>query len=219
MNPRSYAAARRKWRRWIIKISEQVQELVIDDWLFRQSMLTAAAAKQIPAGNLVYQWTIRAYGVSAAVGVRRVLESGKTTYSLGLLLERIANNPQVLTRASFLRAYPKAIRHLGEADFDLLAGEGEAHFPAATARRDLKQLRENARRITRLVNRAIAHRDRKRRRWRNPTYQEIHDMIAQLDEICCKYRLLLLQIGNKSLLPGNIDDFVSHCELVWAQKR
>jgi hypothetical protein len=215
LHPHLHATNRRKWKRWFRKIESQVQELVYDDHLFRKSMECAMNGGRIGPNNSVYRWTIRAYGNLAAVGIRRVLDRNEATYSLRVLLRKLANNPQVISRRSFVAGYASFLKEKAHADFDALAGPGAPHLPASIPQRDLRRLDRMEARIKRLVDKFIAHRDRKQRNWRHNTYQELRQAITELDELCRRYLLILFHTGRDSLLEGHITKIDGDCEKLW----
>ncbi len=181
-------------------------------------MAFAADSKRIKPNYQIYRWTIRMYGVSAAIGIRRVLDSNTRTYSLLLLLQKIANNPQAITRKSYVASFPKGSRDLGEGGFDRLAGEGAIHLPKSIVEADLRELEQTRARILPDVDKLIAHKERLKfglPKHRRATFQHLHDAISLLDRMTCRYRLILKRVGNNTLLPGNLDEFNAEIAAVW----
>ena len=93
--------------------------------------MEALEDSQIRPSNRFYHWIIRSYGTHVAMGVRRQLDMDRHTYSLRLLISKIATNPQVITRRSFVHSYPPYMKQHGIADedFDDIAGEGSVALP------------------------------------------------------------------------------------------
>jgi hypothetical protein len=226
MKPKDYANARKKWVRWIGVIAKDIQDLVIRDLIFRKSMETVSRTKRIKPSNRFYRWTGGVYGVFAAMGIRRHLEVDSRVYSLSLLLKKIQNNPQALTRKWFAGQYGKgdfAMR--GEMDFDRLFGmdaQGNPHqsVPQSFIDADVAELQALNDRTWRVFNRLIAHKERLRfgipKKYRL-TYQHVHDGVALLDKIACRWIYVLEQRDRKTLLPsGDGIDYQADVDEVWA---
>lgn len=202
MRKSDYANARAKWRRWIKRIGTSVSGLVLDDYIFRHSMADASKGKRIGSDNEVYRFIMRAYATHAAISIRRLLDPDKRTYSLFHLVRCISKNPQVITRRSYVGRYSRANRHLGEADFDELAGPGSASFPQSVVQQDLGDLEAIQDKMFPVFNKFIAHRERSPRGFTRATWNELHKAIREIDRICVRYCLILNQLAMDTMLPS-----------------
>ncbi len=218
MLPAQIAIARRKWRRWMKRIAAHVGQLVDDDYFFRECMDAAKQGGHIAPSNEVYQLFIRMYAVHASIGVRRVLDRGKKTYSLIVLLEKIAANPQLLSRTSFVSCYGK-LRDLGEKDYDSLAGTNATHLPPTFATDLIARLKAAERNLAPVTDKEIAHRERKKWIGRRGSYAELHAALKEIDAVACRLNFLLNQDGRNSLRAGNITEFQEDCWVVWAGRK
>jgi hypothetical protein len=218
MRPGDAARLRRKWRRWIKVIGDLVAQTGIDDYVFLKSMEVAARDGVVDPGNQAYQWAMRVYATHLAVGIRRLVDSSDKTYSLLCLVQSISMNPQVITRASFVRRYPPYSKHLGNAEFDSIAGKGESSLPRGLVEVDLHQLRALASRIRPFVDKVVAHRERRPRGARRLTWREKHQAIEELDRICVKYTAILNQAGMRTMLPLNLHAYDMDIQTVWGRR-
>jgi len=219
MKKSEYSRVRAKWRRWIKRIRDSAFLILLDDYIFRKSMEAAQKGNVIEPTNEVYRWAMRIYASHAAIGVRRLLDKDDRTYSLLLLLSKIEKNPQVITRRSFVLRYSLSRRDIAMSDFDDLAGSGVKSLPHNAVRADLNKLFAISDRIRPIVNKVIAHHQRKPRGLTKPTWQEIHDAIDQIVQICDRYHRILNQVGTISMLPSiNVSNADRDVDIVWAKK-
>jgi len=218
MRKSEYPRMRAKWRRWIRRIRDSASLLLLDDYIFRKSMGAAQKGNVIEPTNEVYQWAMRIYASHAAIGVRRLLDKNDRTYSLLLLLAKIEKNPQIITRRSFVLRYSPSDRDIAMSDFDHLAGSGVKSLPHNVVRADLDKLFAISYRIRAIVNKVIAHHQRKARGLPKITWQEIHDAIEQIAQMCDRYHRILNQVGTISMLPSiNTSNTDRDVDIVWGK--
>lgn len=218
LSPRQHAAVRRKWRRWINVIGPTVSELCADDHVFQESMRVIDEERPFGPGNVVYRWILRSYATHLALGIRRLLDKDNRTYSLFHLIHSISRNPQVISRRSFVGSYGAAIRHLGEADFDALAGRGSHFLPEEVPLTDLLSLEQHRRRLAPVIDRVIAHRERARGPLPKRSWREFHAAVAEVDRICTRYRLVLHQEGTSTMRP-HIVPLAEDLRQAWSRDR
>ena len=219
MKKSEYSRIRAKWRRWIKRIRDSASALLLDDYIFRKSMEAAQKGNVIEPANEVYRWAMRVYASHAAIGVRRILDRDDRTYSILLLLSKIEKNPQVITRRSSILRYPPSERDIAMSNFDDLAGQGVKSLPLNIVRADLEKLVTISDRIRPIVNKVIAHHQRKPRGLTKPTWQEMHEAIDQIAQMCDRYHRILNQFGTISMLPSiNASNSDRDVDIVWAKK-
>jgi hypothetical protein len=212
-----YSRVRAKWRRWIRRISDSASFLLLDDYIFRKSMEAAKKGRVIKPNNEVYKWAMRVYATHAAIGIRRLLDKNDKTYSLLLLLSKMETNPQVITRRSFIFRYSPSERDMGTGDFDDIAGQGAKSLPRHIVCADLDKLEVISTKIRPIVNKVIAHRERKPKRLTRPTWDELHDAIEQIAKMCSRYEHILNQTGGSSMLPSiNASNTDHDVTIVWS---
>lgn len=217
MKKTEYSRVRAKWRRWIIRISDSASVLLLDDYIFRRSMETAEKGGVIKSSNEVYRWAMRVYATHAAIGIRRLLDKDDKTYSLFLLLSKIEKNPQVITRRSFVLRYSPPRRDIGMGDFDRIAGPSASSLPRHIVRADLDKLGTISNKIRPIVNKVMAHYERKPKRLPKPTWGELHNAIEQIAQMCARYQLILNQEATISMLPSiNASNTDHDVTIVWS---
>jgi hypothetical protein len=217
MEKAEYSRVRAKWRRWINRISDSATVLLLDDYIFRKSMDEVKKGNLIKDTNEVYKWSMRVYATHAAIGIRRLLDKDNKTYSLVLLLSNIEKNPQIITRRSFVFQYPTHLRDMGMKDFDNIAGLNAISLPRHIVKADLDKLDTISNKIRPMVDKVMAHRERKPKRLPELRWGGLHDAIEQIAKMCARYQLILNQEASASLLPNitasNVDNDVA---IVWS---
>lgn len=214
-----FSRVRSKWRRWIKRISDAASMLALDDYIFRKSMEAVDNGGVVKNSNEVYRWAIRVYSTHAAIGLRRLLDSDDRTYSILLLLSKIEKNPQAITRRSFVLRYPRSQRDRAMLDFDDIAGLNAKSLSHQIVETDLKKLHEISKRVRPIVDKVIAHRERKPKKLTRPTWQELHEAIDQVIQMCGRYNLILNQVATLSMLPTiNATNADIDVVIVWGNK-
>jgi len=212
-----YSKTRAKWRRWINRINESATRMVLYDYMFLTSMGVAERDKIIKPTNEIYKWVQKIYGTDAAISVRCILDEDKRTYSLMLLLRKIVQNPQVITRRSFVYKYSE--KFLGQKDFDNLTSIGINSLPRKVVEQDLYKLEKIASRIRPIVNKVIAHRERKPKGLTKITWNELHYAIKEIEKMCIRYSLILNQKGIDTMLPSiNASRCRSDASIIWGKR-
>ncbi len=202
MKKSEYSRVRAKWRRWIRRISDSASVLLLDDYIFRKSMEAAQKGGVVESSNQVYKWARRVYATHASIGIRRLLDKDNRTYSLFLLLSKIEKNPQVITRRSFVFRYSPSRQGMGKGDFDNIADPNAISLPHHIVQTDLDKLVAISNNIGPIVNKVIAHRERKTKGPTKPTWDEIHNAIEQIAQMSARYQLILNQEYTTSMLPS-----------------
>ena len=130
---------------------------------------------------------------SQGLGVRRQVEVRGDAVSLGRLLDRIAKNPQVVTRERYLaRLYPNTA-DLGNEFFDELVGSGAEVLDAAMPTAHLDALETETEDVREWVNKELAHYDRRTGQFSERlTFGDVHRGIDLLFETMNYYQQLLL---------------------------
>lgn len=217
MIPKDYAKTRRKWRRWIGKLTQQSSALCDTDLIFRQAMAGFVHSKRVPPANQVYQHMLHWYFVTACVAIRRLLDSHRDHkgYSLKDLLEKIETNPQIVTRHVFRSLQRQHLpTEVSDAEFTSLVGANSPSISAVRVRRDIVQLDRISSRIKRVVNRRIAHWERKKQ-VPAVTFQEVHTAIHEIRAMCRRYQWLLT--GSYDFSDTGMDhaDVEADCKQFW----
>lgn len=208
------ALARRKWRRWISVIVRHTSLLVADDFLFLRAMDSFKSDDHDPQ-NGMYRWIRRTYATHGCMGVRRLLDKDRRTYSLLVLVGEIVDNSQFISRKSFVHQYPSFMRDHAHMDFDKLAGVGNPVIPRENLIVDRELLLEQSRKLKSDIDKRVAHSDRDGALYRRALWSDLHDVVVIIERIACRYDLILRQSGNDSLLPGDIQKYQDDWEAMW----
>ncbi|MFC1632180.1 hypothetical protein ACFL1I_00895 [Candidatus Omnitrophota bacterium] len=184
------------------KINKMVTGVLIDNYIFRQSMEIINTSQKYINNTLVINWVKRNYATHVAMGIRRLIDKDNRTYSLFHLMQSIAKNPQIITRRSYVRRYPKHIKRFGQEDFNSLVGAGNDALPKKNVIADLNKFEKNTKRIGTTVDTIFAHSQRKLKGKKKIKWHEIHRAVEGLDKLCIRYSSILNQDANvSSLLP------------------
>lgn len=195
---------------------DSVHELVLDDYIFRETMKVANDTNKYDSCRNIYRWTMRCYQTHVALGIRRIIDTDKRTYSLLILLREIEQNPNVITRRSFLSKYSSNTKCLGETEFDRIAGPGQSALSSRAVTNDLLKIEAIARDLRPIVDKVIAHRERKYRILRRVTWNTIHKSISDIEDICKCYSLILNQVTMISMLPSiSASDASNEVKSIW----
>lgn len=80
---------------------------------------------------------------------------------------------------------------------------------------DCRSLEGIANRIRPVVDKVIAHRERRPRGLSRVTLQEMHAAIQEIDQVCVRYAGLLNQEGSRTMLPVDLEVFDNDIKAVW----
>ena len=138
-----------------------------------------------------HQWVLNNHGHSLMLQVRKLVDPDSRTYSLRKLLGEIANSPGTITRCAFFAAYPKHHRGIAAMNWvKYTGGTNVDRLQKSVPLQDIDLLKRLSERICTLVNRDIAHLDRRRRR-RKTNFDEIYEVLGKIVSIGAKYGDLL----------------------------
>jgi hypothetical protein len=181
-----------KWRRWIKTIDEVIFDSIREDKvIFDGYYALVESNTAISSPWNFHQWALGNHGRSLMLQVRKLVDSDRRAYSLKKLLGEISNSSGTITRRSFIAAYPRHHRDIAEINWAKYTGGANVdRLPKSVPLRDIDLLKCLSDRIRTLVDRDIAHLDRRRRR-RKTNFDEIYDVLQGLVSIAAKYGDLL----------------------------
>jgi hypothetical protein len=138
--------------------------------------------------------------------------------SLGVLLNEIAGDPQRLSRDRFLSHYDSIARREAEQVWaERFGGSVGVHVDPDLVRADLDELRRGTARTKDLVDRHLAHTDKKP--LANPlTFAELNDAIDAINAQFEKYVLLLTVSGYATLIPEPQNDWLAIFRQPWIKE-
>lgn len=183
---------KRKWRRWIKIIDQVILDSIREDKLVFDSYYSLLESNTVISTQWnFHQWLLQNHGRSLMLQVRKLVDSDSRTYSLRKLLGEIANNPESLTKRSFVAAYQKHHRDIAANNWaKYVHGKSVPHLPESVPLKDIELLERLSKRVCILVNKDVAHLDRRRRK-RTTNFDKLYDLLKQLVSIAAKYGDLL----------------------------
>lgn len=152
--------------------------------------------KVLKPGTL-FDWMCRNYVVAQAIGIRSFMDQSKGSHSLWRMLFEILEHPRVISRNTHVKMYRTTPmgESLGHMSFNAVAGKKAAYLRQRSVRRDMRRLEDASERVRRFVNKRIAHRTGFGEIRRLPKFDELDAALTALDDIFCKYNLLLRAQG------------------------
>lgn len=155
-----------------------------------------------------------AYIRSQGLAVRRQVEVADDVVSLGRLLDRIAKAPHVLSRARHLGRLHPDTPQMGNEFFDALVGPGAAAIDPATPAEHLANLREKTAKVTKWVDKEVAHFDPKTGTFsQGLTFGDVHAGLDAIFETMNHYNRLLL--GSTTAGSVTMDPWESVFRVPW----
>jgi hypothetical protein len=195
---------RRKWRRWLKTIGHDLGNLLTSRDIHEQIRhMIVSLNKRIKAPSLYYNWLVNNYVDSITIRIRRLGDHDRRCISLYRLIEDILENRSVLTRDYYVSRYPKWMQEQGFADrdFDNFAKKRSKLISERKLEHDMRRLDKDIDHIRKFANRWIAHCDLRRRRLRTRTHKDVDSALKDVDELFCKYNLLVTRGGMTTAKP------------------
>lgn len=139
--------------------------------------------------------------IALSVGVRKHVDFDKRSRSLARMLYEMLEHPKVISREWHVRMYRNMPigEELGHMSFNSCVGKGKAFLPQSAIRADLRRIEDASERIRRFVNKRVAHLASRGAIRRLPRLNELNGALNTLDEVFCKYNLLLTAEGSSSV--------------------
>lgn len=217
MKPKENAKKRCKWRRWLKEIGNDVGLLLTSHNIFEEIQNIVNSNKLIQTPGLLHRWMTSNYVARLPIGIRRLDDHDKRSISLYRLIEDITENPGVITRCYYISEYPKWMRDEGFADrdFDEFARKGSNLISTFKLEKDMRQLDKNTIQIRKFVNKWIAHRDIKRKKFSIPTMKDTEKALKDIDNLFCKYNMLLTRHGSRTRKPAIPYDWKKPLRYPW----
>jgi hypothetical protein len=209
------------WLRWLEGIDREVTQLALDRFVFqRLGEITHHA--DLPQSYLFDAWNYW-YVRSQATAVRRQCEVHRDAASLASLLDQIRAYPNVLTRSRYVGLYlvgeddereREHYQRRGNEAFDRLAGQGNETIPAGRIEADLQRLAEVAKPVKDLVDRLVAHWDR-RGLSELPTFADLNAAIDVIGEVYRDWSQWLTAEYRAELVPVFQYDWEAPLRVAW----
>ena len=204
MTERQKTQLRKKWKRWIGIIGHDLaNNLTSSDIHEEIRHIIITLNERIQAPSLLYNWLVDNYVDSITIRVRRLTDHDTRCISLYRLIEDISKNHEAITRDYYVSRYHKQMREEGFADrdFDRFANKGNNLISEYKLRKDMRRLDKNTDRIRKFVNKWIAHCDLQHKKLTARTHKDINDSLKSIDELFCKYNMLVTRGGMRTAKP------------------
>lgn len=148
-----------------------------------------------------FDWMCRSHITALAVGIRSFIDFDKRSRSLARLLYELIEHPRAITRDWHVRMYRGTPigEELGHMSFNAVVGKRKDHVSVRMIRSDLRRIEQASERVRRFVNKRVAHRASPGAIRRLPRLNELDSALTVLDEVFCKYNLLLTAEGSSTL--------------------
>ncbi|UQS15179.1 hypothetical protein [Pseudomonas sp. HS6] len=191
----------RRWKRWLPGMKRDLSDLLSKRETFWELQEVANENPKIMNPYSFFDWMCRNYVVSQAIGIRSFIDQSRDSRSLWRMLYEMLENPGIINRENHVRMYGRTQigPELGHMTFNNVVGKGRSHLAQQATRSDLRVLEDASERVKRFVNKRIAHRTSPGELRRLPKFDELDMALQKLDEIFCKYNLLLTGEGISSL--------------------
>ena len=187
-----------KWKKWLTVIESEITNLHRYQNIFNEVQEIIENNKLIQKPSSFYEFLAKSYVALIVMGIRRQIKIDKDSISFARLLAEIVENPQVITRETFVAMYTNKSR--GNRDFDQFTEEGKNYVNPNIIREDLEKLRVNGKIFEDYADKKIAHND-KRKPKKIPTYKETDLYINGLGNLLKRYVLLFRAEGLMQVLP------------------
>jgi hypothetical protein len=190
-----------KWKRWIeSQIRAEVLGMNNHRAIYKEVGRVITEHGDLPPSQF-FVFLADTYAATQAIAVRRQAEVDTRVISLGTLLDEIADDPQRLSRERFLSHYDSYDRAQGEAEWnERFAGNVGDHVDPDLVRADLEELRSGTEKTKDLVDKHLAHTDKKPLK-NPPTFEELHEAIDTINEQFQRYVLLITVSSYATLVP------------------
>jgi len=220
MNIREKAKRRYKWRGWLKEIGNDIGWLLTSHDIFEEIQKIVKSNELIQSPGLLHRWMTSNYAARVSISIRRLDDHNKRCISLYRLIEDIAENPDVITRNYYISRYPEWMRNRGlaDSDFDKFAKKGSNLISKFKLKKDMRRLDKDTIQIRKFVNKWIAHRDIKRKKFSIPTVEDTKKALNDIiDNLFCKYSMLLTGGGLSTRKPTIAYDWKEPLRHPWIE--
>jgi hypothetical protein len=193
------ADERKKLTHWAEVIRKDVQDIVFDDYIFREvRQIIGSNPRFTNAPGIFTQWMTSNFIQAAALGARRQADRGSDCISLHTFLLKVSSSPDLLSREYYvgitLQAsdWPKqSAEEFANGNYDLLVGPGMSQPDPAQVQREIDELLAKTGKIRHYVDRRVAHYDLRGVQQPVPTFNDLDECLALFKRLIVKYYHLL----------------------------
>lgn len=206
-----------KWLKWLKRIQDDLHRLGSYREVFQTIQSAFQKNESLHVPSILHDYIPQTYVAYSISAIRRQIKTNKNSISLVGLLNDIAGSPQVLSREYYKSLYsdsPDFIKELAYSDFTENAKTDGPHIDSATVRQDLERITSTVRIVEVYADKVLAHSDRKQPD-SFPRYGDIDRCINVLDEVFCKYYVLLTASNINTITPTIQDDWKALMRVPW----
>lgn len=192
---------RRRWRKWLPDIKRDLQDLLGRQEIFWELQEVAKENTAILNPGEFFDWMCRNHMIAISVGVRSLIDLDKRSHSLARILFEMLENPKIISRDWHVRMYRGTPlgEEFGHMSFNSSVGINSKYLTQTAIRSDLRRIEDASERIRRFVNKRVAHRASRGAIRRLPRLNELDSALNTLDDVFCRYNLLLTADGGDSV--------------------
>lgn len=196
-----HPALLRRWKGWLPELCRDMTDLLGKREIFWELQAVARENPKILQQGSFFDWMCRNYIVAVTVGIRSFVDQSTNSRSLWRMLFEVLQHPGVINRKTHVRMYRATPigDDLGHITFNGVVGKHRDRLPQDEVRRDLRRLEDVSSMVRRFVNKRIAHRAKPGALRRIPKFNDVDAALDVLDQILCKYNLLLRAEGTSSM--------------------
>ena len=177
-----------EWDGWLETIKNDVTNLSVNRHIFREVQKIVEANPRIHLASDFYEWMGSVYAHYASIGLRRQIDKDERTISLRRLLEKIKDQPEVLSRERYVALWddPVLRKRFADGQFNEFTGPGKPHIDPAMVEEDVSQLVKKIESVKGYVDKRIAHYDRQGPTTL-PTYADLNECLDFVEVLLRKY--------------------------------
>ena len=208
---------RHKWRSWLDEIGNELGWLLTGRDLFWRLQEIVESNEKIQSPAILHNWIADNYVAKTTTGIIKITDHHRGTISLYWLIKGIKNNPDLISRDYFVSQWrDDFLREMGTADrtFDMYANFGKQLVNPERLDADIRGLDEGTSLVKDFRDQWVAHFDEKRKTDQMPTFGDLNKALDIIDEVWCKYRLLLERSATDTRKPAMALDWeepLRHC--------
>lgn len=206
-----------KWKRWLVNIEAQVQAVVSDRYILRETMELVRANPETHNPDDFVAWFIQQYIYGATSRVRQQTDRDRESVSLWNLLTDLELRATLITREWYVAQYPESFpEKAADEFFDEWCGPCRRHADPAVFERQRQELETACQAIRKYVNKRVAHHaDVANAKLNIPTWAELDKAIDTLELLTRGCISLLRQDCLLDLLPTWQYDWKKVFERPW----
>jgi len=206
-----------KWLKWLERIQDDLHTLGSYQEVFQTIQSAFQENETLHVTSILHEYIPETYAAYSISAIRRQLKTHKDSISLVGLLKDIADSPHVLSREYYKSLYaesPDFLKELADSHFTENADTDGPHIDASTVQKDLELIASTGKIIEVYADKVLAHSDKKQPDT-FPRYGDIDKCINVLDEVFCKYYLLLKASNMDSITPTIQGDWKALMRVPW----